>query len=786
MIDVKGIRSNKPETDPADPLGLRATPEPATRVLSSWAVGLISFGLYIRSFLWHDTAPVPAAQTDNAPPAPDRNPVVDHMAAAEPDDPETAHPDEGEDQSLAVSYYQLPGVVGTGGSITFAPPPLMPVEPLSANSSLPPFASATGRVPVIEGPPADGSFGGASISTVADQVQYAADGAPVTASDPTVAPAKPSAEVIRPDFGNAAPPPSPVGPPSQGTDGAEPPADRDTEPPVEEPDVDATPGRDTPPRNREPRHAGPVVLGDVGSGTALAISLSHFLSQTQDPDGDPLQITMGHPTSGALTRTDDGWQYIADTDDLGAVQIAYVVSDGEFEVVQTAILNVVENAFTGTDGDDLIVGTQGRDVITGWAGDDNLAGLGGRDRIFGGDGDDNIAGGDGDDALYGGGGADVIAGGGGSDLIYGGAGDDKLYGDDGDDHLYGEAGADVIEGGAGDDRLDGGSGDDRLAGGIGADEVTGGTGHDAMFGGAGNDRLSGDAGDDALHGGDGADLLSGGAGTDRIVGENGEDMIYGGTGHDVIHGGADADILFGGADNDVVSGEAGHDLLFGDAGADTVSGGDGDDLLSGGADADIVQGGAGNDTVLADNDQADDHFDGGAGEDVLTYAAATDGVTIDLAQSIVTGLSTGTDSIANFETFVGTRQDDTFHAGDGDAVMTGNGGSDLYDFVQGDTVDLARSIYEITDFGDDDRIWISRGDTHQEIRRAQRSLEDRIENGIEDYAVEVGADEPRLVFHHDWTESYRRTIITVDFDRDDTVDLDIYLTGEHVLLVEHA
>ena len=63
------------------------------------------------------------------------------------------------------------------------------------------------------------------------------------------------------------------------------------------------------------------------------------------------------------------------------------------------ILNVIENVFTGTDGEDLIVGTRGRDAIFGLNDDDNLAGFGGRDRIYGGAGDDNISGGDGDDAI---------------------------------------------------------------------------------------------------------------------------------------------------------------------------------------------------------------------------------------------------------------------------------------------------------------------------------------------------------------------------------------------------
>ena len=825
MIDVKSIRSAKEKPDPSDPLGLRPAAEPATKFLSSWAVGLLSVGLYIRSFLWHDHAAATEAPS-TAPNTPqDRDPVAERLPA--PDEPgvveDTSSPSAG-GEDLAVSYFAAPVFTASVPGMAFAPAPLMSFERLTANSSLPPFSSATARLPVIEGLRPDSSFGGAAVSLGTDQLTYA--GATPHAESP-----RPSAEVIRPDFGNTTPSRKPTAP-----------VDQETGTPPEGPVGEDRPeeGPATPPRNRAPRNLGPVVLGDVGSGALLAITLSHFLSQTRDADGDPLTVTIGQVGSGALIPQGDGWQYAVDTDDLGEVRITYTVSDGEFDIAQTAILNVVENVFTGTGEDDRIVGTHGRDVIEALGGDDIVAGLEGRDRIYGGDGDDSIAGGDGDDQLYGGAGDDFIAGGGGNDLIFGGAGDDRLQGDDGDDIVHGDAGADVIDGGAGQDHLFGGSDDDRVAGGEGddllqgndgqdllfgdngADHVFGGRGHDMVFGGAGDDRLYGQVGNDSIHGGDGNDILDGGAGLDvltggagmdtlhggpdddtldggagadllsgdeghdQLSGGDGEDVIHGGSGQDTIHGGADADIVFGGAGDDVIAGDAGHDILFGDAGSDLVSGGDADDILSGGDDADRVMGGAGNDTVLADDDAADDIYDGGDGADVLTYVNATDGVSFDLTDGIVTGLSIGTDSIDGFEAFVGSQHDDSFEASDGGGVMTGNGGADLYDFVQGDTVDLARSIYEITDFGDDDRIWISRDESRHQIRRDQRSLEDRIEQGLDDYAADIGTAEPRLVFQHDWTNDYRRTVIEVDFDRDDTIDLEIHLTGDHVLLVEHA
>jgi Ca2+-binding RTX toxin-like protein len=779
MIDVKSIRSGAPKVDPADPLSFKPPPEPATRLLSSWAVGLVSLGLYIKSFLWReDAAPAPAAEPQPHDTTPNAVPRAGEPLAFDSGAEDSGQDDARDSHDLAVSYYQLPGaIVSFGGS--FAPSPMRAIpgmtEPFSANSSLPPFVSATGRVPVIEVTPGRG-YGGAAISLDMDQLILVHDAHPTE----TQLPAKGPGKVIRPDIGG---PGQPSGPPALPTQRPVEAVDEEDE---EEDDTDDGTDPVVPARNLAPRNAGPVMLGDIGSAAALAFTLDHFLSQTADADGDPLQISGGQATSGALISKGDGWRYFADRDHLGEVRITYTISDGEFAVAQTAILNVVENAFTGTDTDDLIIGTQGRDAIEGLGGDDLIAGMDGRDRIFGGDGSDNIAGGDGDDMLYGGDGDDIVAGGRGHDVIFGGSGDDRLYGDAGNDVIHGEAGHDKafggqgrdwVDGGDGDDNLFGGDGDDVILGGAGDDNIAGDDGHDMLYGGAGHDILHGDAGSDTLHGGSDDDILSGGAdndilsgddGDDQLWGDDGEDVIFGGTGQDVVFGGAQADVIFGGSGGDRIAGDAGNDILSGGDGSDEVHGGDGDDI------------------VLGDDDAAEDHYDGGDGTDVLTYANASEGVAIDLIDDIVTGLSVGTDTIANFEWFVGSTQDDSFVAGQGTGVLTGNGGADLYNFVQGDTVTLVQSVYSITDFDDDDRIWISRGESQHQVRRAQASLEDRIEDGLEAYADQIGSDEPRLVFHHDWTDAYRRTVIEVDFDRDDTIDLEILISGEHMLLVEQA
>lgn len=688
MIDVKSIRSGAAaNSDPSDPLGLAQPERNNTRILGTWLGGLIGLGLYLRSFLGTETAIAAAQESEASNVDPDEEPVTNRRAnlrmlqeTAARDERQESRDSIGDEESSS-DRFRYPVVLGPFESMFHESPSFssfgieMPRGP--ANRLLPPFSSFSG---LLENPK----------STLSDP-----------APEAVAAPAKDDPDTdISPDVVENEKTPD---------------------------DAQADPEQD---RNRAPRNLGSVVVGDVGSGAALALSLSYLLSQTEDPDGDALTVSPTTSASAVLVPKGDGWLYLADPEFLGEVRLDYTISDGAFSIAQTAILTLVENIFTGRNGDDLIVGTQGRDVITGLDGDDNLAGLGGHDRVYGEGGDDNISGGDGNDSLFGGDGDDLIAG---------GRGDDWISGGDGDDRLFGEDGNDTIEGGAGNDEIDGDAGHDVLSGGTGQDKLSGGDGNDVIFAGAGDDEAMGGAGNDILFGGDGDDLLD------------------------------------GGEDDDVLSGEAGRDMLFG---------GLGNDVLSGGADADTVHGGAGDDVVVADDDDADDLYDGGEGHDRLDYSAATQAVAFDLITGKVTGASVGTDSFENFEHLVGSSGADHFRAGHGQQELTGNGGSDIYEFLQGDTVNIIRSMYQINDFDNDDRIWITSGSSQREIRKEQKSLEQRIDDALDDYAEGMNVDEPRLTYRYDWTDTYRRTVIEVDFDRDRVIDLELRIEGEHIVTVE--
>lgn len=718
MIEVKGTRSAKTTEDVTDPLGFRKPAVAGNGLLVGFAGGLLGLAVYLRSFLWFEPNPADAG-------------VLGPEGAAT-DDNHTAQPR----ASLVAAVASKAGdgsyrstKADAADDTTMTPPVVFgPFETgIFAPAVEPRLAGLPSREPANSGLPpfqlkppqvvAEESTGIASAGPAADIVGEVPLDARVSAAD----------TVLQPETG-----------------------------PV-------------PARNRAPQNSSPVYLGEVGSGAAIAIAMSSLVANSSDADDDPLLVAQARSSSGSLQARSDGFRFVADTEELGTVLISYQVTDGNTVAAQTAFVTVVENRIDGTAAADLLLGTEGRDRMTAFSGDDNIAAFGGRDAVFGGLGDDNISGGAGRDTLYGDDGNDMISGGADADWIFGGDGDDRLYGEAGDDHLQGDGGHDLLNGGNGRDTLLGGDGDDTLSGGEGDDAVSGGLGNDALSGDSGNDMQFGD---------------------------DGEDTLLGGAGEDILFGGQSADNIFGGADNDVLSGDAGNDTLLGDAGADLVSGGEGEDVLYGGLGNDILLGEAGNDT-LAGQDGADvmrggagddffhavldsllDTFDGNEGIDALSYADETIGLVVDLTLEKVFISDVEEDRFSSIEIFTGGAGDDIFIADEGCATLTGAGGADTYTFVHGDTVERPPSAFRITDFQMDDLVSVVRSGSAYGIRQAQRELEDRIEDLFEDFSDRLSLDEPKLRYFHEWFEDFRRTVIEVDFDRDNGVDLTLTMDGE--------
>jgi Ca2+-binding RTX toxin-like protein len=391
----------------------------------------------------------------------------------------------------------------------------------------------------------------------------------------------------------------------------------------------------------------------------------------------------------------------------------------------------------GGTGNDTLTGIE---HVVGSDFDDTLAGDGAANSLSGGAGDDTLAGGAGDDTLAGGDGVDTgswvtaaaavtvdlrsgtASGGAGSDSL---AGIENLVGSAFGDTLYGDASANRIDGAAGDDTLAGFAGDDTLDGGVGSDladyagngsaivvDLAGGTastpqGNDtlvsieAVRGTDFGDRIDGNVAANALDGAAGNDTLAGAAGDDTLVGGAGDDSLDGGAGADTADyasatGGVTADLAAGsasgGGGNDTLAGierlvgSAFADALRGDALANRLAGGDGDDTLAGRA--------------------GDDTLDGGAGVDTADYAAATAGVTVDLAAGTASG-GAGSDALAGIENLAGSLFGDRLSGdaaanllagGAGDDTLAGAAGDDTLDGGAGADVaafDGARTDYHV-------------------------------------------------------------------------------------------
>jgi Ca2+-binding RTX toxin-like protein len=130
-----------------------------------------------------------------------------------------------------------------------------------------------------------------------------------------------------------------------------------------------------------------------------------------------------------------------------------------------------------------------------------------------------------------------------------------------------------------------------------------------------------------------------------------------------LSGGRGNDALYGGTGNDRIHGNSGNDTIYDGTGNDTVHGDSGDDVLIAGSGSDF--------------------YHGGTGVDTLSFEQATNGVKVDMAKHIATGM--GTDHFYRMESIIGSsfsdrikgsKVDDTLDGGAGNDTLRGKGGSD--------------------------------------------------------------------------------------------------------------
>ena len=228
-----------------------------------------------------------------------------------------------------------------------------------------------------------------------------------------------------------------------------------------------------------------------------------------------------------------------------------------------------------------------------------------------------------------------------------------------------------------------------IAAGVVIENAIGGTGNDTIRGNSADNRLAGGGGDNTIDGGLGVDtavftgalseytiiwsgqtgVVTGNGQTTRVTNveflafsdqtvaaaPTGGLFISGDLTNDTINGTTFTDSLMGGGGDDVLNGLGGADNLYGQAGNDSLYSGDGDDYLIGGL--------------------GDDLMDGGAGLDTADYLSATQGVRVNLASGVATGV--GTDTLRNIEIVRGSNFADVLIGDGADNELRGSGGADV-------------------------------------------------------------------------------------------------------------
>ncbi|HEY7749953.1 MAG TPA: VCBS domain-containing protein, partial [Aestuariivirgaceae bacterium] len=196
----------------------------------------------------------------------------------------------------------------------------------------------------------------------------------------------------------------------------------------------------------------------------------------------------------------------------------------------------------------------------------------------------------------------------------------------------------------------------------GTNNITGTSGNDIIFGFGGNDTINGGNGNDLIIGDAGNDTLNGGAGTDTLsymTSASGVNVNLNGT----VSGGDAAGDSISNFEN--ITGSNSADTLTGNNSANVLTGLAGNDTISGGGGSDTIEGGAGADTL-----------DGGAGTDILSYASSTAGVTVNLATNTASGGHATGDIISNFESILGSNNNDVLTGNSSANTITGGGGDD--------------------------------------------------------------------------------------------------------------
>jgi Ca2+-binding RTX toxin-like protein len=135
-----------------------------------------------------------------------------------------------------------------------------------------------------------------------------------------------------------------------------------------------------------------------------------------------------------LFSSDAEYQFDAEVQPLGgskfAVLMADVTEEEATETFESPIILMTFDANLPTLLDDIFTADDADNVIKALAGDDTVLAQFGDDTVFGGSGSDTIMGMGGEDKIYGDADDDILYGNDDTDHLFGGTGDDMLFGDD--------------------------------------------------------------------------------------------------------------------------------------------------------------------------------------------------------------------------------------------------------------------------------------------------------------------------------------------------------------------
>ncbi|MEM7766525.1 MAG: Ig-like domain-containing protein, partial [Pseudomonadota bacterium] len=473
------------------------------------------------------------------------------------------------------------------------------------------------------------------------------------------------------------------------------------------------------------------------------------------------------------------------------------------------------DTFLTLDGDFTVAGLSlfqdfGDTVITLGFGE-TFEGTPGEDQFFGTGGNDTINGGDGFDSLSGDAGDDVINGGAQHDFLGGDDGNDILNGGSGVDYLHGGRGADTLTGGADGDNFNGNLFDfngDRITDfevGLDTIEI-----HQALSPGditVEADRIRIATGDPfhpetVIH----MDVDVSGLTPNISLSSFGNTFITFGAGLTIT--GTDASETFeGGFNDDVANLGGGNDFINANGGDDTVNGEGGDDILNGGSGVDTLTGGEGFDQFEGslyeiDGDTITDYevsrdrifiFETVGPEDITVEAGLirlnhpgdpgfVSTLNIDAGVDLTTELLGVAESefggtfiyFGSFDADLGDG-DDFYIGGPGDDVINGGGGIDtLFGGFGDDTINGGEGSDFINgDLGADTLTGGPGLDRFQgDARQFDGDTITDYEDGelIEVFGVSFTAD--------DVTITEGSTVIDVDVDQDDVIDMTLTLAGD--------